>query len=97
MPKDGIVGLNLAKNVFQPHGADAPGAIPSAQKPRRHPVVEFLACRATRAAGNANGSGRFSGRKIHMTGIPIPGRLLVSVTVDGLASAQEDQRKSCHS
>ncbi len=37
------IGVDLAKNVFQVHGADASGAIVFRRKLRRHDVLEFFA------------------------------------------------------
>jgi transposase len=37
------IGLDLAKNVFQVHGADASGAVLFRKKLRRHQVLTFLA------------------------------------------------------
>ena len=36
------VGLDLAKNVFQAHGADASGRAVLRKKLRRHQVLEFF-------------------------------------------------------
>src|SRR5918912_1090423 len=38
-----IIGLDLAKNVFQVHGADASGAMRFRKKVRRAQVLEFFA------------------------------------------------------
>jgi transposase len=37
------IGLDLAKSVFQVHGADASGAVLFRKKLRRHQVLTFLA------------------------------------------------------
>lgn len=37
------IGLDLAKNVFQAHGADAASAIVFSKRLRRHKVLEFFA------------------------------------------------------
>ncbi|MHC2585051.1 transposase [Bradyrhizobium diazoefficiens] len=37
------IGLDLAKNVFQAHGADAAGATVFRKRLRRHKVLEFFA------------------------------------------------------
>jgi transposase len=37
------IGLDLAKNVFQVHGADASGAVLFRRKLRRHQVLTFFA------------------------------------------------------
>jgi transposase len=37
------IGLDLAKNVFQVHGADASGAVLFRRKLRRHQVLIFFA------------------------------------------------------
>ena len=36
------IGLDLAKNVFQAHGADASGAVLFRKKLRRHQVLAFF-------------------------------------------------------
>ena len=38
-----IIGLDLAKNVFQAHGADSSGAVIFRKKLRRAQVLEFFA------------------------------------------------------
>ncbi len=38
-----IIGLDLAKNVFQAHGADAAGAVLFRKKLRRDQVLAFFA------------------------------------------------------
>jgi transposase len=40
------IGLDLAKNVFQAHGADASGAVLFRKKLRRHQVLTFFAAQA---------------------------------------------------
>lgn len=42
-----IIGLDLAKNVFQAHGADASGATLFRKKLRRDQVLKFLAAQPT--------------------------------------------------
>jgi transposase len=37
------IGLDLAKNVFQAHGADGSGAVLFRKKLRRHQVLAFSA------------------------------------------------------
>ncbi|MBB4577209.1 transposase [Rhizobium lentis] len=41
------IGLDLAKNVFQVHGADAPGSVLFRKKLRRDQVVRFFATQPT--------------------------------------------------
>lgn len=36
------IGLDLAKNVFQVHGADAPGRVVICKQPRRSQVLAFF-------------------------------------------------------
>ena len=43
MGKVSTIGLDLAKNVFQAHGADASGAVVFRKKLRRAQVLEFFA------------------------------------------------------
>ena len=53
------IGLDLAKNVFQAHGADASGAVLFRKKLRRHQVLTFFAAQplctvAMEACGSAH-------------------------------------------
>jgi hypothetical protein len=43
MSEVSTIGLDLAKNVFQEHGANASGALVLRKKPRRDRVLKFLA------------------------------------------------------
>lgn len=61
------VGLDLAKNVFQVHGADASGVVVFRRKLRRHDVLGFFARQprcvvAMEACGGAHCWGREIGR-----------------------------------
>ena len=64
------IGLDLAKNVFQVHGADASGAVLFRKKLRRHQVLTFFAAQrpcmvAMRpAAARITGRGRSAGLAI---------------------------------
>jgi len=63
------VGRDLAKNVFQAHGADASRRAVTRKKLRREQVLEFfrrLACRAV--AMEACGGAHFWGREIGKLG-----------------------------
>jgi transposase len=65
------IGLDLAKNVFQAHGADASGAVLFRKKLRRHQVLTFLAGQrpctvAMEACGSAHHWAREIGRLGHM-------------------------------
>lgn len=42
MSEVSMIGLDLAKNVFQVHGADASGAILSRKKLRRDQMLKFF-------------------------------------------------------
>src|SRR5688572_28017013 len=46
MAEVSTIGLDLAKNVFQAHGADASGAVLFRKKLRRHQVLAFSAAQA---------------------------------------------------
>lgn len=46
MRKVSTIGLDLAKNVFQAHGADASGAVIFRKKLRRAQVLEFFAAQS---------------------------------------------------
>ena len=64
------VGLNLAKNVFQAHGADAFGRVVLRKKLRREQVLAFFAelprcVVAMEACGGAHFWGRELGRLGH--------------------------------
>ena len=43
MAEVSTIGLDVAKNVFQAHGADASGAVLFRKKLRRHQVLTFFA------------------------------------------------------
>ena len=65
MKKVSTIGLDLAKNVFQAHGADASGAVIFRKKLRRAHVLEFFATQpacivamAELAEGPISGVGR---------------------------------------
>jgi transposase len=64
------IGLDLAKNVFQVHGADASGAVLFRKKLRRHQVLTFFAAQrpctvAMEACGSAHHWAREIGRLGH--------------------------------
>jgi transposase len=46
VPEVSIIGLDLAKNVFQVHAADASGAVLFRKRLRRHQVVSFFAAQS---------------------------------------------------
>jgi transposase len=61
------IGLDLAKSVFQVHGADASGAVLFRKKLRRHQVLTFFAGQppctvAMEACGSAHHWARENGR-----------------------------------
>jgi transposase len=43
MEEVSTIGVDLAKNVFQVHGADASGAVLFRKKLRRHQILTFFA------------------------------------------------------
>jgi transposase len=47
MGEVGTIGLDLAKSVFQAHGADASGAVLFRKKLRRHQVLVFFVAQPT--------------------------------------------------
>jgi transposase len=64
MKKVSTIGLDLAKNVFQAHGADASGAVIFRKKLRRAQVLEFFATQpACTVAMEACGGSHFWGRE----------------------------------
>jgi transposase len=65
-----IIGLDLAKNVFQAHGADASGAVLFRKRLRRHQVLAFFSSQppctvAMEACGSAHHWAREIGRLGH--------------------------------
>lgn len=59
------VGLDLAKNVFRAHGADASGRAVLSKKVRRHQVLAFFSRLPPRVvAMEACGCAHFGGREI---------------------------------
>ncbi len=70
MEEVSTIGLDLAKNVFQVHGADASGAVLFRRKLRRHQVLTFFAGQkpctvAMEACGSAHHWAREIGRLGH--------------------------------
>ena len=70
MKKVSNIGLDLAKNDFQAHGADASGAVIFRKKLRRAQALEFFATQpactvATEACGGSHFWGREIGNKGH--------------------------------
>jgi transposase len=69
MTEVSTIGLDLAKNVFQVHGADASGAVIFRKKLRRDQVLKFLAARpACTVAMEACASSHYWGREIAQLG-----------------------------
>ena len=63
------IGLDLAKSVFQVHGADASGAVLFRRKLRRHQVLTFFAAqRSCTVAMEACGSSHYWAREITKLG-----------------------------
>ncbi|WP_114947576.1 IS110 family transposase [Microvirga calopogonii] len=63
------IGLDLAKNVFQVHGADASGAVLFRKKLRRHQVLTFFAAQPScTVAMEACGSSHYWAREIRRLG-----------------------------
>ena len=63
------IGLDLAKNVFQVHGANASGAVVFRKKLRRDRVLDFLAAQpACTVAMEACASSHYWGREIAKLG-----------------------------
>ena len=63
------IGVDLAKSVFQVHGADASGAVLFRKKLRRHQVLTFFAAqRPCTVAMEACGSAHYWGREIAKLG-----------------------------
>src|ERR1700689_1385227 len=69
MSKVSTIGLDLAKNVFQVHGASASGPGVFRKKPPRDQVLKFLAAQPTcRVAREACASSHYWGREIAKLG-----------------------------
>jgi transposase len=69
MSEVSTIGLDLAKNVFQVHGADASGAVLVRKKLRRDQVLKFLAAQpACTVAMEACASGHYWAREIAKLG-----------------------------
>jgi transposase len=69
MSEVSIIGLDLAKNVFQMHGADESGAMLFRKKLRRNQVLKFLATQpACTVAMEACASSHFWAREITRLG-----------------------------
>jgi transposase len=63
------IGLDLAKNVFQAHGADASGSVLFRKKLRRHQVLTFFAAQPScTVAMEACGSAHYWAREIRRLG-----------------------------
>ncbi|BCH34945.1 hypothetical protein MesoLjLc_68750 [Mesorhizobium sp. L-8-10] len=63
------IGLDLAKNVFQMHGADGSGAVAFRKKLRRDQVLKFLAAQpACTVAMEACAGGHYWAREIAKLG-----------------------------
>ena len=57
-----IVGLDLAKHVFQVHGVDASGRVVVAKAMRRNKLVEFFASLSPCLVGSRPAGRRITGR-----------------------------------
>ena len=69
MNKASTIGLDLAKQVFQVHGADATGAVVFRKRLRRTAVLQFFAAQAPcRVAMEACASSHYWGRELSRIG-----------------------------
>jgi transposase len=69
MNKSSTIGLDLAKQVFQVHGADATGAVVFRKRLRRTAVLQFFAAQAPcRVAMEACASSHYWGRELSRIG-----------------------------
>jgi transposase len=69
MNKASTIGLDLAKQVFQVHGADATGAVVFRKRLRRAGVLQFFASQAPcRVAMEACASSHYWGRELSRLG-----------------------------
>lgn len=83
------VGLDLAKNVFQTHGADAPGRVLFRKKLRRDQVLSFFGGQPTCVvAMEACGGAHFWGREIGQSGREV--RLIPPVYVIPVVRRQKN-------
>jgi hypothetical protein len=87
-----IIGLDLAKNVFQVHGADASGAILFRKRVRRAQVLEFFAAQPScTVAMEACAGAHYWGREIGKLGHTV--RLIAPAgSVTGIGSARSGCR-----
>ncbi len=83
------VGLDLAKNVFQAHGADASGRAMLRKKLRRDQVLAFFAqLPACRVAMEACGGAHFWGREVGRLGHEV--RLIPPASVRPFVKRRKD-------
>ena len=69
MSEVGVIGLGLAKHVFQVHGADEAGQVILRKRLRRHRLLAFLGCQSRCVvAMEACASARFRGRELARLG-----------------------------
>ena len=69
MNKASTIGLDLAKQVFQVHGADVTGAVVFRKRLRRTGVLQFFAAQAPcRVAMEACASSHYWGRELSRIG-----------------------------
>lgn len=88
------IGLDLAKNVFQAHGADASGAVLFRRKLRRHQVLTFFAAqRPCTVAMEACSSSHYWAREIAKLGHHIC--LISPAYVKTLCEASEERCRRC--
>ena len=83
------IGLDLAKNVFQAHGASATGAVVFRRKLRRDKVLAFLATQPScRVVVEACASAHYWGREIAKLGHEV--RLIAPVYVKPFVKRQKN-------
>lgn len=89
MGKVSTIGLDLAKNVFQAHGADASGAVKFRKKLRRAQVLEFFSAQSPcTVAMEACAGAHFWGREISKLGHAV--RLIAPAYVKPFVKRQKN-------
>ena len=89
MNKVSTIGLDLAKQVFQVHGADATGAVVFRKRLRRTGVLQFFASQAfCRIAMEACASSHYWGRELSRIGHEV--RLIPAAYVKPFVKRQKN-------
>ena len=90
MAKIGMIGLDLAKNVFQGHGVGASGAVVLRHQLRRGQVKKFFAQQAPTLVGMRRAPARNMGAGDRRAGSP--GSCGAAVLCESLREAEQEGR-----